>query len=765
MKGKVFYESYEDHDYGAGRNGGHEAIFEPLPGAYVRWSGSEDVRVTDGFGFFKIPTVRLGDTLLVSMVGYQSAGLVYSGQDYVEIPLELGVVLEGATVVAQRSATSFSLLNPLNVQSLNRKELTKAACCNLSEAFETNASVDASFTDAVTGTRQIRMLGLDGKYSQIQVDNLPGPRGLNVIQGLLFIPGDWVNEIHISKGAGTVTQGYESITGQINVALKNPETADPLHVNLYANSAGRSEWNHVSKHRINRKWSTVLLTHALYNNQVNDRNEDGFLDTPMQRRYIARNEWKFIGDRGIRSEYAVTWAQTETAAGQSAGFAESQPWGDVMKLLDESGEHWTAATAIDRFEASLKSGFVFPNAEWRSIGTQWVFNRQHHRHLFGTRNYDGKEQFFRGNILYAGIIGRTNHRFTTGMSLLLNEFSESVVQPGSTEAEEFGRRETVPGAFFEYTWNHAERIQLIGGLRYDQYTTQNQNKGFWSPRLHVRWSATENTSVKLAAGRGFRSANPFMEQMGTWASQRQWVRQIEGDEFAPEVATNIGLNVTSKFELNFRDASLAVDYYNTEFENKVVVNLDESSQHIYLSNLEGRSFAKSAQVEFDWDAHRRWDVRLAYRWVDAHTERGPTLPTQDPFVSKHRAFTQLSYASNLDARGGQWRGDATIQWIGQQRLPFTGDNPESFQRPDDAPDFLQLNAQITRQISEAWDVYIGVENATNYKQDRPIIGADYDGVTVSDADFNDHFDASVVYGPIFGRMFYTGLRWKIPTAE
>ena len=296
LRGKVLYESHEGHDLEKG--GVHEPEYVSLPGAYVRWSSApENVEISDGFGFFKIVSSYLGDTLLVSMVGYQTAGLVYSGQSYVDIPLDSGVSLGSAEVTAERSATQISLLNPLNIQSLNRKELAKAACCNLSEAFETNASVDASFTDAVTGTRQIRMLGLDGKYSQIQVDNLPGPRGLNVLQGLMFIPGDWIHEIHISKGAGTVTQGYESMTGQINVALKNPENADPLHVNIYGNAAGRLEWNHVSKHRISRRWSTALLAHAVRNDQLNDRNSDGFLDGPLKRNYIGRSEWKFIGDR------------------------------------------------------------------------------------------------------------------------------------------------------------------------------------------------------------------------------------------------------------------------------------------------------------------------------------------------------------------------------------------------------------------------------------------------------------------------------------
>jgi len=759
LKGKVLTEEgHEGHNHDA--NVGHEPVYIALPGAYVRWAHDPtSTTITDGFGFFKIPKANVGDTLIASMIGFESAGWVYNGESYVDIPLESGVSLDAAEVVEKRASTELSLLSPLDVQSLNRKELAKAACCNLSEAFETNASVDASFTDAVTGTRQIRMLGLDGKYSQIQVDNLPGPRGLSVVKGLMFIPGDWVNEIHISKGSGTATQGYESITGQINVALKNPETADPLHTNLYVNGSGRMEFNYISKHDVSRRWSTAVLLHGLTNQTINDRNDDGFMDTPMQRHYVARNEWKFKGDRGVRGEYALTAVQMESAAGQVGGFEPGSAWTDYMGMMASPSAQWTAITELNRIEATAKTGFIFPDAEWRSIGTQWSFYDHQHVHRFGRNDYDGQERFFRGNVLYADIFGNTNHAFTTGLTFLYNDFQESVRFAGDSVALSYdvARTERVPGAFFEYTWSGNERWSVISGIRYDQH---NLFGALVSPRFHARWSVTENTSWKVAAGRGYRAANPFMEQLGTWASQRQWIWGLSSI-VRPEIATNFGTNLTSKFRLNFREATLTLDAYATQFENKLVVDLDQSTQAIHLYNLTGKSFANTAQAEFNWDMHRRFDVRLAYRWVNAHTDRVEGLPTEDPFVSKHRAFSQLSYGSPPDAREGQWRADATFQWIGAQRLPLTDSNPEAFQRDAVAPDFFQLNAQVTRQFTPDFSIYAGVENALNYKQDRPIIGADYGDNPVAQGDFDQYFDASLVYGPIFGRMFYAGLRWGI----
>lgn len=751
VKGKVYEES-----------GGFEVKHLPMPGAHVRVRGGLTGTVTDSFGVFFLDGVNVGDTIEASMVGYAPNGWVWEGKGFVELVLRAGVALGAAEVTAQERPASLSLMSPINVQTLNRAELVKAACCNLSEAFETNASVDASFTDALTGTRQIKMLGLDGKYTQLLVDNMPGPRGLAVVQGLLLIPGDWVQSIAISKGAGAVSSGYESITGQINVALKNPMNADPFHANLYANAAGRVEWNHVSAHQVTRRWRTALLSHALLNQRVNDRNGDGFLDTPLQRHLVLRNEWKFTGDRGIRGEYALSGATTELASGQVDPFGTS-PWPEMNTWSEQSDYApgaWLATSFIERVEASAKTGFVFPDAPWRSIGTQLTAIRHASRLNMGGNRYTGTEEMFRANALYAGRIANDNHRFTTGVTWVYNDFDEEARWNDSIEVN-WQRTERVPGAFFEYTLDDQSRWNVVAGVRYDRH---NLYGGFFSPRVHARYFATEHLSIKGSAGRGMRVPNPLMEQLGPWASRRIWwtwdgeaLAPLQGLSIQPEVATNVGLNATAAFLLNHRQASLAVDAYWTAFQERLVVDYDHAADAVVLYNLEGTSRARTAQVEFDWAAHRRFDVRLAYRYVDAETDRIQPAARRDPFVSKHRGFAQLSYASRLGERGSQWRADATLQWIGAQRLPSTAGNPEAYRRPDEAPDFFQLNLQVSRDFSSKFSVYVGVENLTNVRQDRPIIGAGQ----VPDADFDRYFDASLVYGPIFGRMAYGGLRWRI----
>ena len=762
LRGKVFApEDHSGHDNAPGAHEG-KGSFDPLPGATVTWKGSEGGTVTDAFGFFQIDVRRNPDTLRVSMVGYQTVDVYFSGEGYLDIPLEPGVLLQSADVVFEERSQSVSLLNPLNIQQLSRKELCKAACCNLSEAFETNASVDASFTDAVTGTRQIHMLGLAGKYTQLLVDNLPGPRGLNVVQGMGFIPGPWIENIFISKGVGTVMSGYESLTGQINVSHRNPETAEPFFLNLFLGGSGRMEFNHVSKHRVSRRWDTVLMTHGEYGQRINDRNGpdvdgdgrgdgDGFLDAPLQKDGVFRNEWRFVGDRGLRAEFVLLAVDMEREGGMVPGDIVATPW--------------VANTEIQRAEVNAKVGYVLPGQEGRSWGSQWPASTHRHWHGFGNRFYDGQQNTFRANVLRSGFLGSEDRQFSAGVSYLYDDFLErgtwgAASTDLSATPEEWARTEHVPGAFLETTWTGNPRGTVVAGLRVDQHN-------LWgtvvTPRLHARWSATEQTSLKMVAGTGFRTPNVLMEELGVWASNRAWI--VDGP-LEPEKGWNAGLNVTSKFKLLYRDADFALDGYWTEFQNRAVVDLDADAHAVRIYNLGDRtSRSLTGQAELGWSVHRRWDMRLAYRYVHATTERdGATTAgtTIDPYVPQHRAFTQWSYHSKANERQAQWNADFTLQWVGPQRIPRPDATLDARPASEFERGFAVVNGQISRVFAPGVDVYLGVENILNYRQQNPIVG--WDLAYTDDQAFQRNMDASLVYGPIFGRMVYVGGRLTLGQA-
>lgn len=766
VKGKVFSKDQVDHsghDH-APSEGREEENWLPLPGAYVVWKSTGQGTATDSHGFFRLDGVE-GDTLVASFIGMTTVELPFIGQTYVEIPLGEGFQLNEAQVVAKGPTTSVSLLDPLVVQSLGRDELCRAACCNLSEAFETNAAVDASFTDAVTGTKQIRMLGLDGKYTQIMFDNQPGARGLNILQGMKFIPGEWVDQIHIGKGAGSVTLGHESMTGQINVSLRDADIQDKLIVNGFLNRAGRFELNTVSRHAVSRKWKTALLTHGEWADRINDRNSDGFQDNALSKDVVLRSEWEYTGDRGMRGEYAVTAVTQEKESGQ-------------LPLLDAGTNGlWMADQAVNRVVATAKTGYVFPGDDGRSLGSQLTLGNHDQTLSFGPyRSYIADQQFARLNLLHQMKTGRGDD-LVVGLSAKADRYDQALIQDGTFPVPggiaTVRREEATVGAFAEWTVKR-EQWDVILGLRSDVHDTFGV---FVTPRLNARWSVSDAISLKAAAGKGWRTSVPLAEFAGVWASNRSWIFPESGsvDPFRglqPEESWNLGLNLLSKFTLGYRDASFNLDGYRVDFSNRVFVDLDTPGE---ATIRQGRSQSRSAQAEFWWDWTKRLDITLAYRWVDASSDYDPDGfdgyggYRKDPFVAQHRGFATVAYGSRPDAKGRQWRADVTFQVTGPQRLPWTFENDlvdPRYVRPSEAPTFVTGNVQISRDFSEGQQIYVGVENVTDYRQAEPIVGIDYDTApgevqTVSGGPIGDDalFDAAIVYAPIFGRNVYAGVRW------
>ena len=740
-KGKVFIEVEVENDHGA-----LEKHWDPLPGAFVVWTSTGQGAATDASGFFKLKGV-VGDTLQISFIGMQTTQMPFIGQKFIEIPMAEGLQLNAAEVVVRGQTSSYSMLDPLNVQTLDRGELAKAACCNISEAFETNAAVDASFTDAITGTRQIRMLGLDGKYTQIMKDNMPGPRGLAVLQGLTFIPGPWVQAIQISKGAGSVTLGHESMTGQINVQMRNPENAERFHLNGFVNKMGRYELNTVTRHAISRKWNGALLTHGEWTDRENDKNGDGFQDNALRKDVVLRGELKYRGDRGIRGEYTLSGVIKELTSGQvPSGF-------DVQPI-------WAAQQDVRRLEASAKTGYVFPKTPWRSFGSQLYASSHNQRQVYGPRTYDAQEDFARFNLLYSTIIGSTDHKITFGMTGKAASYCENIWMTdfSATDSSDLPspflaskRLDRTVGAYAEYTWSR-DLWDVVAGVRVDEHA---EFGTFFSPRFNARYTAADWLTFKLASGKGWRTSTPLAEFAGPWASSRTWVfptATLDSDYYGlrPEQSWNTGLNVISKFRLGYRDAGFSLDAYRVDFTDRVILDLENPREaHVY--NAES-SVSTSAQVEFWWDIHRRLSIRMAYRMIETETAFEDGM-LSDPFVSKHRGFANFAYASRVAEDGSGWKADLTVQWVGEQRLPSTYANPMEYQRPDVGEAYWLASGQVTKMFSKAFDVYVGSENLTGYRQDRPIIA--------EEDPFGDYFDASLVYAPVFGRNLYAGLRWTL----
>ncbi len=707
-----------------------------LAGANVYWLNSQIGTMTKDDGTFSIPYSKEYNKLIISFVGFQTDTLTIEKPRMVHHWLQPSNQLDEVVVQQERDAIQKTYFSAQNVVTVNSAELLKAACCNLSESFETNPAIDVNFNDALTGTKQIQMLGLTSPYLLITQENIPMVRGASQAYGLTFTPGTWVESIQITKGAGSVVNGYESISGQINTELQKPLTDTPIFVNGYANLNGRLELNTHINRKLSDKWSTGFYIHGNRRDVEVDNNDDGFLDAPLANQINIANRWQYQNpEKGWVSFFNVRFLNDEKQVGQT----DFNP--DMDKFTTNT---WGSKIDTRRFDSSLKLGYVFPESPYQSFGFQVAYSKHKQDSFYGFNVYDIDHESVYSNFLFNSIIGNTKNKFKTGLTLAYDGYDELV------NNQNFGRVDQSLGAFFEYSYTNLEKLSLTAGLRVD---THNRLGTFITPRLHVRYTPWEKGSLRGSFGVGRRAANIFAENQKLFASSRA-IRLVQNDGniygFDAEKAFNYGVSFLQGFSLFNRPGNVTVDYYRTDFENQVVVDW-ENPREVVFSNLEGKSFANSLQFEINHEVLPNVELRAAYKYYDVKTDFQTGL-LQKPLQARNRYFANIGYNTNEKENGSQWRFDYTLHALGQQRLPDTSSNPEEFRLGEFSDAYSLMNAQITKVFSKKFEIYLGGENLTNFRQNNPVLGAE--------DPFGANFDTTIVFAPILGRMVYAGFRFK-----
>ena len=708
--------------------------FKPLSNASVFWLGTNNGVLTDSTGVFNIKADGTNSRIIVSYAGYQSDTMTVTDITDVKIVLASKKQLKEVTVTSKQRSTYVNNLSTIRTQTMTGKELLKAACCNLSESFETNPSVDVTYSDAVTGSKQIQLLGLSGNYTQLTVENLPGPRGIATPLGLNSIAGPWIESIQLTKGVGSVANGYESIAGQINVELKKPESSEKLLANIYVNDFGKTDLNLNLSKKLSKNWSAGLLLHDNFLTNKNlDFNKDGFRDLPTGNTFSMVNRYLFDNSKGTLVQFGFKILNDKRTGGE-VGF---NPATDKY-----STHHYGLGINTERYEGFAKIGYVFPELKYKSIGLQIAAISHRQESYFGLTSYNAGQQTIYGNFIYQSIINTTAHKFRTGLSFLYDKYNEDF------KSNNYKRTEIVPGIFGEYTFTPNDKFSAVVGLRGDH----NSLFGFFiTPRLNIRYEPVNGTIIRGSAGRGQRTANIFAENTSIFASARQVniIAATAGKAYGlnPEVAWNRGLSIDQKFRLFNNDALFTVDFFRNDFTNQVVVDM-ENPREVKFYNLLGKSYSNSFQAELSLHPVDKFEIRLAYRYFDVKTTYSGQL-SERALIAKNRAFANLAYATH------GFKFDYTITYNGKKRIPDTRANLPAYQLPDYSPHFLLMNAQVSKTFGTKFpfDVYAGVENLTNFFQQQVIVAADQP--------FSNQFDASMIWGPVSGRMFYAGLRFTI----
>lgn len=725
---------------------------QTLPNANIYWSGTENGTTSDDNGRFIILKNPKSTNLIISFTGYQNDTIKnIIGKDNLKVFLKSSSTALASVSIQERQRSSF-----ISKISIDKKEFISAeglkhlACCNLGESFENSATIDVGYSDAVSGSKQIQLLGLTGVYSQLLLENMPFLRGLSSPFGLGYVPGSWMESISISKGVATVLHGYETTTGQINIEYEKSHLGDPLFINLYANSELKSELNLKLNKQINDRLSTGLLVHGSILSKEHDGGGDGFMDYPKTNQINIANRWQYEG-KGFHSQSFINYINENREGGQLGFNKDRLSDTSIYGILGE----------VDRLHFFTKNGFSIGNSS--SIGTQVTGTYFKNKANYGVNDYLAEQGDIYANFIFDSE-ARGGHRYTLGTSFRYTDSKEdyfgriidsnriiqnTIITNNALIKDNFFRKELVPGGFGQFTFIYGEKFLTTLGLRYDYNSFYNQN--IITPRLHFRWRINHDLTLRGALGKGYRSANIIADNFGILASSRQIIID-KNKTLKLEDAWNGGLNLTRSWETSgHRENTITLDFYHTRFLNQVIMDIEQDPRKAIFYNLkdiQGESFSNSIQLDILLEPIKRFNITLAARYNDVRTTYiNPKTQTyeimQKPYSSKWKGLLVLSYKTKYD----KWMFDLTTQLNGKQRLPSYIDKDMDYSNP-----YIYMLGQITRKFKK-FDIYVGCENITNYTQDRMVIG--------SDSPYSNNFDASVVYAPIMGRLVYLGVRLTI----
>ena len=705
---------------------------EPLPGANVAWVNTKIFTVTAEDGSFSVDKPKDSETLVISYIGFENDTIHVDSENVkLEIVLREGLSLGEVNVVRRRFGTTKLRSSAMNVDIISSAELSRAACCNLGESFVTNPSVDVSYSDAATGAKQIKLLGLSGTYVQMMTENIPNYRGAAAPYGLGYVPGPWMQSIQVSKGSSSVKNGYESITGQINVEFKKPQLpeADWVSANLFASSTGRYEANADATLKLSKRWSTSLLAHYENETMAHDANHDGFADIPRVEQYNLWNRWAYMGDHYVFQ----------------AGIKALSEWrnsGQVNYGGNPGQELYKIGIDTRRYEAFTKNAYIFNKEKNTNLALilQGTFHNQDA--VYGHKLYDVDQTNVYASLLFETEFSK-RHSLSTGLSFNYDGYDQRYRLTNDVELPRLKsfEKESVPGAYVQYTYNLEDKLILMGGIRGD-YSSMH---GFFvTPRAHVKYNPNEFVNFRLSAGKGYRTNHVLAENNYLLASSRK-VR-IAGD-LDQEEAWNYGASISSYIPLFGKTLNLNAEYYYTDFLKQVVVDMDTDPHEIAFYNLNGRSYSHVFQVEANYPLFKGFTLTAAYRFTDAKTTYNGELKER-PLTSRYKGLVTASYKTPLEI----WQFDATLQLNGCGRMPsryILEDGTPSWSARYGS--FEQLSVQITRYFRR-WSIYVGGENLTNFKQKNPIIDAANP--------WGENFDSTMIWGPVHGAKAYIGIRFN-----
>ena len=716
--------------------------------------------------------------VLATAIGVSAQVVDQNGQvvDTTAIYGERADSLDAAVFVSNQAGNYLSRIKPVRTEVISAAGLCKMACCNLAESFENSASVTVGYSDAVTGARQIRLLGLSGVYTQMLDENRPVMRGLSAPFGLSYVPGQWLESIQIAKGSSSVINGVESMTGQINMEHRKPTDEKPLFINGAVMSDTKMDLNIASSLQMGYKWSTIILGHVSGNVAPHDMNDDGFLDEPKMLQFNLANRWLYQADNGAQVRFGVRALQDSRLGGQMLKGKDGEHVfydKDTYSLVPTAGalDPWGSDIMNRSINGYVKVGVPLNEENTQNIAFVGDYTYQDMDAYFGSTKYLAGQHSLFGNLLYQNVISDA-HKFTVGMSATYDSYMEDFRRLVMfQDVSDNGLTQMAVGGFFgEYTYHAGDKFSAIVGLREDFYKKSGSRiVGKFSPRVTLKYSPSEDIVIRANGGRGVRYSTPLIDNIGVFSTGKAFSGAY--NDHILEDAWTFGGNLTYYLPVGESTNSyVSFDYFRTQFVQQMVVDYEHYANMIDFYALDGnRSFTDNYQFDFSIDPVERFNITVTCRYTNAKIELAGQGLVEKPMTSRFKGVLNMQYATNLN----KWIFDFTASINGScrvynfmEQLNEDGtmtvnpvDGVARMYRNGRTPVYPLLYAQVTRRF-KGWDVYAGVENMTNFRQKDVILGYTRNADGVVDPR-QPSFDASCIWGPLMGVKAHIGFRFTL----
>jgi len=687
---------------------------------------------SDSNGYFKLEAPAGNHIIEVTAIGYhkfkKKIRLIEGKTFFIDLVLLKKNYLIDQVEVTGTLKESFVKVSPLKVEVITSAFLQKTPTNNIMEIIETVNGVQKQINCGICGTSDIQINGMEGPYSLILIDGMPIMSSLSTVYGLNGIPTSLIKQIEIIKGPSSTLYGTEAVAGVVNIITKLPENLSKVHFETFLSSD--------KEKNISLSWSPkwkkadILLSANLFHmNHFMDENDDGFADEVLSERISLFNKWSFHRISGKGMDINLKYYFEDR-------FGGIESWTQDFRGSDSI---YGESIITNRWE--LSSRYELPSNE--NMVLQSSYNYHNQDSYYGDTEYLAIQNTLFNQILWYKDIG-LRHELTTGMAYKFQSYNDN------TPATDVIDLNHIPGIFIQDEFAISDQWKILSGIRWDRH----QNHGnIFAPRLNLKWVRNENTSFRWNTGTGFRVVNLFTEDHASLTGARD---VIIANELQPEKSININFNFSHWFERNDQSTTLDIDLFYTYFNNKIIPNYDSDPSKIIYDNLSGYSVSRGTSFQINKSFSTPLNINIGGTFLDVYSivdgEKSIEL-----FAPSFSGVFSVEYKWPLK----RIKVDYTGRIVGPMGLPTYS---QEWAKEAISPLYTIQHLKVEKTINKKISTYIAVRNIFNFTQGSPLIdpsaGNNLETNESWEVGFSPNFDTSYVYGPIRGRRYLIGLRWK-----